>query len=493
MNDLDYYLLQQEEKRRRRGEMPITDEQLMAAAYNPATPIMPDSTIASQPMPQPAPQRIDRETMGIGRPQPAPQPQQRGYNPWPQRIAENRAASAEAWGNFFKTLGPSSRRQPIDYSAPERARSMVRNQYLAEDANRRQDALADLQTQKMRRELQPKPVDEIKRATDFYNMLKAKGEVAKGEREAATAGQESANKQALVDMINSSGKVGENAASMAFSLKTLEQMGKDIGLSELDLKKAKAMGGGNISGKNIAYNPTAQPRLASLVAKAAEGKSKFLGNINDSDAYKEVVNSPDLDAKQKREIIEQQGWDKEIERTQDRLYRYADETLKKISAPENGVASMLKAITDLKEALAKHPDVPGWGEISSAANAFGPLGQWGVDLSQINDPAAKDIMQAVRGYNEAYRRLYSGAAINKDEKADFASQLGAGAFSNPESLKIGVERAERILRNGIWNTFSTIDERVWDEYIPRAKTFLPRERTVSKQDVQAVASKYKVK
>ena len=467
-------------------------DDLMSRSYS-----APTRSFARPIIPRPVPQRVDPETMGQPR-----TPTEEPSVGIPQSIRD-RAKAAKFFAqlsNFTGGLGQSGRGFRPDPTAPYRAEADIRNQFLKErqirNAERDKKALMalqqgtlDLQRRKLEESLRPKPVDPLKRQKAEADIRKAEAEAQIKEREIEQFGTEEERKKDLIQMINTA--MEKTVASESMSLKTLEDMASDIGLDPLKLRRAKAAGGGSVSGKNLAYSTEKAPQLAEAIIKAAKSKSRFLADPADQEAYDITVSSTDLSAKQKREVIEQQGWAKEIDRTQDRLYKYADETLKKISAPENGVATMLKAITDLKQTLAKHPEIPGWNAVSSAANAFGPLGQWAVDLKQFKDPAAKDVMQAVRGYNEAYRRLYSGAAINKDEKADFASQLGAGAFSTPDSLRIGVTRAEKILRNGIWNSFSTIDERVWDEYIPRAKTFLPREKTVTRSEAQSVADKYR--
>jgi hypothetical protein len=437
----------------------------------------------------PVRQRVDPETM---RPVfPSAFQRQRPQNEIPRDvdIKSKIASSTAGWDNFFRNLGRRGRQNP-QYTDPNAASSAVINDFLqrsqSQDTSRRADIALALQKKKLDLASQPKPVDPIAQMKAIADLRTAQAGAKLKEREVEQTGTEEDRKKELVGMINAS--MEKEVASMSMSLKTLEAMASDIGLDPLKLRRAKAAGGGSVSGKDIAYSTEKQPQLALAVARAAKNKSRFLADPADREAYSEVMQS-DMSPKQKREVIEQQGWNKEIERTQDRLYRYADETLKKISAPENGVAKMFGAINDLQRLLEKYPDVPGWNAISSTANSWGKLGQWAVDLSNYDEPAQREIMSAVRKYNEAYRRIYSGAAIADHEKADFAGQLGAGAFGSPAALKQGVDNAEKVLRDGINNTFMTIDERIQPEYRERVKHFLPPQA----QDAQSIADKYRGK
>jgi len=158
--------------------------------------------------------------------------------------------------------------------------------------------------------------------------------------------------------------------------------------------------------------------------------------------------------------------------------------------PEKNVGQMFEAINELKATLSRHPNVAGWNEMTSSIENLGDLGQWVIDLKNVNDPSARDVMNAIRRYKEAYARAASGAAIGQLEWTNFARQLGVGAFSNPEALRSGLDRADRVLRSAVTRSYNAnVDPRLrgdseWSD--PVKPYLLP-----TREDADTVANKYK--
>lgn len=388
-------------------------------------------------------------------------------------------------------LGRSGRNYRADPYAAQKARSAVISDYVnrqqADVANRQRQQQLDLAQRKQELAEQPTPVDPIERALKMATLRKSMAEGSLKEREVSQAGKEDEYKAELVRVINESGKVGTNAATMAMSLKTLESMAKDVGLSELDLKKARAQGGigGGVGGTGISREKS--PIIATSLQKALVADSKFISDPDEREAYTALASKDDLSKGEARvfESIQKKAGD-----NKERLIKKADKWMSDFNDPEKNIGQMFEAINELKATLSRHPNVAGWNEMTSSIENLGDLGQWVIDLKNVNDPSARDVMNAIRRYKEAYARAASGAAIGQLEWTNFARQLGVGAFSNPEALRSGLDRADRVLRSAVTRSYNAnVDPRLrgYSEWSDPVKPYL----LPTREDADTVANKYK--
>lgn len=317
---------------------------------------------------------------------------------------------------------------------------------------------------------------------------KLQAETALKQAEVERLGTEEERKKALVDRINST--VGENVATIEMDFDTLNSMAKEAGLHTQKLQRARAAGG--VSGKSVVYDAQRRPQLASLMGQVAQSDAKYLPTEPEQDLYTQIMSDPSLPPEQKRQAVEPQQ--EKIRNIKERLRNNADKTLQKINDPEKGVNQLLSAMAELRSQLQQYPDAPGWNEISSALRNSGRLGSWGVNAfasiaDSIGDTTARtDLLAAIKNLNDSYGRLRSGAAIPPSEMDSFADQLGSGAFSNTQTLKSGLNRAERVLRRAVAQSVQTgIDERILPEYINQVGHLLPRDR---KPTITEIESKF---
>jgi hypothetical protein len=384
--------------------------------------------------------------------------------------------------------------------AGTQARNAVIGEFLQrqqlKDQARRADIQQDLQRRQFEASIAPKPVDPLERMAKMQALEKGGYETALKKQELERSGKTDEYKQTLVDLINTSGKVGNNAASMAMSLKTLESIAKDVGLSELDLKKARAAGG--ISGRGVGgtgISRTEAPKLATAVEKAMAADAQYLDDPNEQEALTILSRKPKIspaEAKLRENLVEKSAKNK------DRMIEKADKWIGKFSDSNSNEKKMFSAIRNLKSVIAKYQGGPGWGKVTSTFENAGEFGQWLIDLKNINDPAAKEMFRAVRRYKESYGRDASGAAIGQTEWTNFSRQLGAGAFTNIQDLIRGVETAERLLKQAVSDAYiANVAEPLrnqseWAE--PMQPYLLSRYKSIDpniRADSNAVANKYK--
>jgi hypothetical protein len=399
-----------------------------------------------------------------------------------------------------RSMGQRGRNAPADHNAGARARSAVINDYMqrvqAEEANRQNTlrlALGqremDLAERKQELAERPVPVDPIKRATELANAQKAQAEALIKINQVKQLGTEDQRKQAYIATIKDLAakfKIEVPPVDKTWSTDQLEKLAVDFAEHPLKYKRARALGGvgGGVGGTGISREKN--PEVATALQKAMVADSVFIDDPNEREAYAALGSRDEL-SKAETRVFE--GIQKKAGDTKERLIKKADKWITDFNDPEKNIGQMFEAITELKSTLAKYPQVSGWNEITSSIENLGDFGQWVIDLKNVNDPAARDIMNAIRRYKEAYARAASGAAIGQLEWTNFARQLGVGAFSNPQALREGANRAERVLKSAVTRAYNAnVDPRLrgYSEWSDPVKPYL----LPSKAEADSVAAKY---
>lgn len=428
-------------------------------------------------------------------------PQTSSSNQIPEAVKwRARAAGVSGWlQDLGRSMGQRGR-DPGGVTA-QSASSAVINDYLRRKQNEeisRQNTMRlalgqraqDLEERKQDFAEQPKPVDPIKRYTDFYNMQKARSEAALKGRQVEQGGTEQERKAELVEMINAA--MGKTVASMSMDEKTLNGMASDIGLDPLKLRRAKAAGGVR-TGDGTTYRKNVPARFDMAGHPEAFGNTQkqvdFFGQFVHPDLLKSIqaqLADPNVSPKDKEAALGQflgLGEDQYKKEKADAA-KFVDQ-LQKLKGTE--LPTFMSSLQDVRGAMRK-ADPNDWNKWRSSIRVTSEGTLVADALTSSDDPAARELWRAISRLEEAYGRGQSGAAIAEEEWRNFRRQLGSGAFSTLSDLYRGVASMIATVRNRVNAAWNTIHPAIREEYTEqgRVEGWLPQK--ASKNQIRSFAN-----